>query len=147
LPAPAHVTDLEAYQTWLDQIIDESGGHLEPFVLVVEQELDEDDRATLLVVPPQRLTFWDGTVLVMSFVVDEYRTVVKYTFHYMREDGTLIWRKDNVHRHRGHRDQAHLHRRPGQDHFAESYRDVDPDEALGEVREYQHTGAIPVPPA
>lgn len=64
----------------------------------------------------------------------------------MKDDGTLIWRKDNVHRHRGHRDRAHIHLRPLAPHHADPFRDVDSDEALGEVLEYQHRGIVPTPP-
>lgn len=76
----------------------------------------------------------------ISMTVDAEFQVSKYSFHLQDADGTLIWRKDNVHQHRGLTGKEHIHRPArGVDDFPA----VDLEEALHEAADYVERGVLP----
>ena len=82
------------------------------------------------------MNFWNDTFLAFALIVDENLEQVRYSYHYRRRGGALIFRKDNVHSHRGHPHLAHIHREPGRPHAAEPFDEVDLEEALAEVGKF-----------
>jgi Family of unknown function (DUF6516) len=147
VPPPWHVRDLSDYWLWLDELIDSSGGYLDTSILIVEPVsggADDSEAFESLIVPAQYVRFFNGTALQFALTVDSDLALLKYSFHYMHRDGLMVWRKDNVHRHRGHPDRAHIHLDPKRPKVARPYREVDPDDAFDEVMQYIADGTLPV---
>jgi Family of unknown function (DUF6516) len=136
---PYHVQNPHDYGLWLDQLIGRSPGYLDPGLYPVVDVLVHVLGDVLGAgVPRQRLRFHDGTSLYFEIVVDADLEPVKYSFHFQRDDGTLIWRKDW---HIGHEDDvgglAHIHDEPQDPDAAKPFHLVEFDEVLEQVADYQ----------
>jgi hypothetical protein len=144
---PGWVRTLEDYWLWLERLIDQSGGYLENDVLHVRPIglSDESSQWTGLEVPKQRVRFHDGTFLDATLVIDQDFVPAEYNFHFARDDGVLIWRKD---KHEGHDKQhgrlEHLHLE-SEEKDPEAFREVDLAEVLDEIRAWQDRGEMPTP--
>lgn len=134
---PGHVRTLDDYFVWLEQLIAASAGFLDEDTLFVYPLEDASGDIKGLRVRQQRINFWDDTFLAFALVVNEELEQVRYSFHYQRRGGAMIFRKDNAHAHPGHAQAPHIHRDAARPHLIEPYREVDLEEALQEVAEHQ----------
>lgn len=143
---PAHVTSLEGYWIWLDEVVERSGGWLDENALFVYPiEADDpfvaDGEYVGLWMPPQELTFADGSRLQLKLVVDDQLFSTEYSFHYRDNEGALIWRKCN---HVGHDvGLLHIHRRPDDPDRVDPFDEVDLAEVIEEVWAYMNDGTRP----
>jgi hypothetical protein len=134
---PGHVRTLDGYWLWLEQLIAASGGYLDDETLFVSLLENAAGRVKALRIRQQRINFWDDTFLAFALVVNETLEQVRYSFHYQRRGGAPVFRKDNVHMHRGHADAPHIHRDAARPYVAEPFDEVDLEEALQEVAEHR----------
>jgi hypothetical protein len=113
---PGRLRDLEDYWIWLEQLLESSGGHLENDDILVVQPTSFDGGPPWLslLVPRQRLRFYDGSYLSFLMVVGADLELLEYRFHYARPDGTIVWRRD---KHSGHEAEdggmTHIHTADG----------------------------------
>lgn len=133
---PEHVRTLDDYWSWLEQIIAASGGYLDDDTLFVYPVEDAEGELKGFRIRQQRLNFWNDTFLAFALVVNEDLEQVRYSYHYQRRGGAMIFRKDNVHAHRGLPGVPHVHRDPARPHLAEPYEEADLEEALEQVSEH-----------
>jgi hypothetical protein len=133
---PGHVRTLDDYWLWLEQLIAASGGYLDDDTLLVSPLEDAHGEVKELLIRQHRLNFWNDTFLSFSMVVSDSLEQVRYSYHYQRRGGALIFRKDNVHVHRGQDETPHVHRDPARPYVTEPFDEVDLEEALSEVAEY-----------
>jgi len=133
---PGHVRNLDDYWVWLEQLIAASGGYLDDDTLFVYPLEDPRGEVKGIRIRQQRVNFWNDTFLAFALVVNENLEHVKYSYHYQRRGGALIFRKDNVHVYRGQDDAPHVHRDAARPYLAEPFDEVDLEEALWEVAEY-----------
>jgi len=115
---PGHVRTLDDYGVWLKQLIAASGGFLDEDTLFVYPLVDAAGDIKGLRVRQQRINFWDDTFLAFALVVSEDLEQTKYSFHYLRRGGPMIFRNDNAHAHPGHAEAPHIHRDPARPHEA-----------------------------
>jgi hypothetical protein len=147
LMPPYHVGTPEDYGLWLEQLIAAHGGYLDPGpYLAVEIAVDSQGDSIGVIVPQQRVRFYDDTFLEFDIVVDDISAQgdlpelepVGYSFHYQVIDGPMIWRKDL---HEGHFDElgtdAHVHDNAKDEDDREAFEVIDLDEVLEQVSEYQ----------
>jgi hypothetical protein len=139
---PGHVQSLDDYSLWLEQTIAASGGYLDDDILSIYPLEDANGEFKGFRIRQQRVNFWNDTFLAFALIVDENLEQVRYSYHYQRRGGALIFRKDNVHSHRRNPYLAHIHREPGRPHAAEPFDEVDLEEALAEVGKFI-TGVMP----
>jgi hypothetical protein len=136
---PAHVQTLQDYWLWLDEQIGGSGGYLdEESWLAVELPIDVLGNPSAVRVRKQRLRFHDETFLDIRLVVNSSLEPEDYSFHFQRAAGELIWRKD---KHPGHEavigQLEHIHDDPLDPNRVRPFREVELDEAISQVWEYQ----------
>ena len=133
---PGHVRSLDDYWVWLEQLIAGSGGYLDDDTLFVFPLEDARGELRGIRIRQQRVNFWNDTFLAFALVVNEDLEQVKYSYHYQRRGGALIFRKDNVHVYLGQDDRPHIHREPNRPHVSEPFHEVDLEEAFTEVAEH-----------
>lgn len=141
---PHHVESLTDYCEWLQQLVTNAGGHFENETLLVEPLVDAAGRERAYIFPVQRVLFWsdESFLAIRMFLTDEL-DLTDYSFHYMTSHRRVIWRKDNVHGGRsGGRPHLHL---PPESGRHRRFGEVDLEEALGEVSDYQRDGRLPRP--
>jgi hypothetical protein len=115
---PEHVRSLDDYWIWLEQLVAASGGYLDDDTLFLYPLQDARGDVKGFRIRQQRLNFWNDTFLAFALTVNEDLEQVRYSFHYQRRGGALIFRKDNVHAHQGHPDTPHIHRDAARPHLA-----------------------------
>jgi hypothetical protein len=143
LPVPPWVRNVPGYWDWLDRLIIESAGYLDLPALVARPLVRVDGSWAGVVVETQRVHFHDGTFLSFHVVATEDFQLDSYSFHFQFDDGRLIWRKDNS---PGHEEEVgqleHIHRE-SEDKEPEPFPEVDLEEALEEVRQWQADRTMP----
>ena len=141
---PHHVESLADYCEWLEQIVTNAGGYFEDDTLLVEPLVDASGIELAYNFPVQRVLFWaDGSFLTVRMFLTADLDMTDYSFHYMTSHRLLIWRKDNVHGGRSGR-RPHLHLPPERRRHRR-FGEVDLEEALAEVSDYQRDGRLPRP--
>ena len=133
---PGYVRNLDDYWLWLEQLIAASGGYLDDDTLFVSPLEDAQGEVRGIRIRQQRLNFWNDTFLAFALVLNEDLEQVKYSYHYQRRGGALIFRKDNIHVYRGQEMRPHVHRDAARPYVAEPFSEVDLEEALAEVSEH-----------
>lgn len=131
---PHWVQTLDDYWTWVETLLDSTGGWLDATYLQVELLVEDETvpypRPLVLEVDRQRLRFVDGSYLSFEFSVDAQFSALGYSFHYARADDRLVWRYD---KHLGHEAEdgqdTHVHL------GAEDVRQPHPEVDLGDVVE------------
>lgn len=141
---PHHVESIADYCEWLEQLVTNAGGYFEDDTLLLEPLVDATGQERAFHFPVQRVLFWaDGSFLAVRMFLTDDLDLTDFSFHYMTAHGRVIWRKDNVHGGRGGR-RPHLHLPPEHSRHRR-FGDVDLEEALGEVSDYQRDGRLPRP--
>lgn len=142
MTVPPWVRELPEYWDWLDRLVIESGGYLDHPALVVRPLVRRDGSWAGVIVETQRVHFHDGTFLSFHVVATDDFQLDSYSFHLQFDDDRLIWRKDNSPGHDELGQLEHIHRE-SEEKESEPFPEVDLEEALDEVGQWQADQTMP----
>lgn len=134
MPRPAFVRDLGEYFRWVEDVIEQMGGHLvepdgylEPYLL----PMGAGARMSGVLID-----FWDGCQVAVGLILDSELNLKKYHFRYL-VDGEAVCRLDHHpgHEHE-HGTQSHVHWWPETDaEYREPTDRFEFDDALRYIRD------------